>query len=51
MSEYVQLTKTHMTSKTINKEKFYTRIINTIKKFYPNRYRYITSKIKSYYDT
>lgn len=50
MSEYIQLTKSHMTSKSINKEKFYTRIINTIKKYYPNRYRYITSKIKSFYD-
>ena len=50
MSEYVQLTRSHMTSKSINKEKFYTRIINTIQKYYPNRYRYIVSKIKSFYE-
>lgn len=49
MSEYIKLTKSHMNSNHINKWKFYTRIISTIKKFYPDRFKYIISKIKSFY--
>lgn len=51
MSEYIKLTKSHMSSNWINREKFYFRIINTIKKYYPNRYKYIISKIKTFYES
>ncbi len=50
MSEYIKLAKNQYSMEQINKQKFYTRIISIIKKDYPHRYKYIISKIKSFYD-
>lgn len=50
MSEYIKLAKNQYSTEQINKQKFYTRIISIIKKDYPHRYKYITSKIKSFYE-
>ena len=50
MSEYIKLAKNQYSMEQINKQKFYTRIISIIKKDYPHRYKYIITKIKSFYD-
>lgn len=51
MSEYIHLAKAQYSMDQINKQKFYTRIISTIQKYYPDRYKYIISKIKSFYES
>ena len=45
MSEYIHLAKAQYSMDQINKQKFYTRIISTIQKYYPDRYKYIISII------
>ncbi len=50
MEEYINLTKQYLDSDHIKKEKFYTRIIETIKKFFPDRYEYIKNRIQYFYN-
>ena len=50
MEEYINLTKKYLDSDHIKKEKFYTRIIETIKFSFPDRYEYIKNKIQHFYD-
>lgn len=49
MSSYIQLVKNKFSSEQINKQKFYTKIIDIIKTKFPHRYKYIHSKIQSFY--
>ncbi len=50
MDTYINLTKQCLDSDHIKKEKFYVRIIETIKKFFPEKYEYIKNKIQLFYD-
>jgi len=49
MDTYINLTKQHTDSNHIKKEKFYIRVIETIKKSFPEKYEYIKSKIQNFY--
>ena len=50
MDTYISLTKQNLDSDHIKKEKFYVRVIDTIKKFFPEKYEYIQSRIQLFYD-
>lgn len=49
MSEYIALTKKHLNSSHIKKEKFYVKIIETIKDMFPDKYEYIKNRIQDFY--
>lgn len=50
MTEYIQLTKQYFDKDYIKKQKLYIEVIETIKKFFPEKYDYIIRKINSFYD-
>lgn len=49
MHEYTNLAKEHYATNYIKKEKFYVRIIATIRDVFPEKYIYILKQIKSFY--
>jgi putative ATP-dependent endonuclease of the OLD family len=50
MEEYIKLTKKQLDTDHIKKEKFYVRIIDTIKSSFPDKYEYIKDRIKNFYN-
>lgn len=49
MDKYIKLAKQYFDTDHIKKQKFYVDIIETIKKFFPDKYEYIGHKIESFY--
>ena len=49
MHEYTELAKAHYSTNYIKKDKFYVRIISTIRDIFPKKYEYILKQINSFY--
>lgn len=50
MHKYTELAKKHYSTNYIKKEKFYVKIITTIKEVFPKKYNYILKQIESFYN-